>query len=353
MVAPRRTAMKKRLLILLLFGVIAGIATGYFYIQLNKPLASTAVNQDSSGSFQVSEGASLNKVLSSLVEQGIVDTPLWVFKVYARLTSSEGTIKTGEYSLDKTQTTITLLASIRAGKVITRTIRFPEGWTFTMWRESFKSHPLLKKKLAGYTDYSLMRLLGRDGVHPEGQFFPDTYTYQKGDTDISILIRAHQRMRDVLETEWSSRTEHNVFANSQEALILASIIEKETAWEPDRVRVAAVFVNRLKKKMKLQTDPTVIYGIDDFDGNLRRKDLRTKTPYNTYIIPGLPPTPICNPGLSSIKAALQPITSNNYYFVARGDGTSEFSETLAQHNRAVTRFQKSGKIENYRSTPSQ
>ena len=160
-------------------------------------------------------------------------------------------------------------------------------------------------------------------------------------------------MQDVLEAEWSSRTEHNVFANSQEALILASIIEKETAWEPDRMRVAAVFVNRLKKKMKLQTDPTVIYGIDDFDGNLRRKDLRTKTPYNTYIIPGLPPTPICNPGLSSIKAALQPITSNNYYFVARGDGTSEFSETLAQHNRAVTRFQKSGKVKDYRSTPSQ
>ncbi len=346
-------AMKKRLLTLLFFVLSAGLATSYCYVQLNKPLLSTVVDSNSASSFQVSEGTSLNKVLSSLVEQGIVDTPLWMFKVYARLTSSEGTIKTGEYSLDKNQTTITLLASIRAGRVIIRTIRFPEGWTFTMWRESFESHPLLEKRLSGYTDHSLMRLLGKEGVHPEGQFFPDTYTYQKGDTDISILMRAHQRMLDVLDAEWSSRSEHNVFANAQEALILASIIEKETAWEPDRVRVASVFVNRLKKKMKLQTDPTVIYGIEDFDGNLRRKDLRTKTPYNTYMIPGLPPTPICNPGLSSIRAALQPITSNDYYFVARGDGTSEFSETLAQHNRAVTKFQKSGKIKDYRSTPSQ
>ncbi len=345
--------MKKRLLILLLLGFFVVTAVSYSYHQLDKPLLGSSQGLLVADTFEVNKGASLNSVLSSLVEKGIVDTPLWVFKVYARLTKSEGTIKTGEYALDQTQTAITLLASMRAGKVITRTISFPEGWTFAMWRESFKSHPLLDSQLARYTDNSLMRLLGRAGVHPEGQFFPDTYTYQKGDTDISILTRAHQRMRDVLQAEWSSRTEQHVFASPEEALILASIIEKETAWEPDRIRVASVFVNRLKKKMKLQTDPTVIYGIDNFDGNLRRKDLRAATPYNTYIIPGLPPTPICNPGLSSINAALQPVASNDYYFVARGDGTSEFSETLAQHNRAVTRYQKSGKVKDYKSTPSQ
>ena len=343
--------MKKLLLIplLLTFLGVPGLIFGY--MSLDKPLSNAVIGHEGKNTFEVKQGASLNQVLSSLVQQDIVDTPLWVYKVYARLTSSQGTIKTGEYALDETLTAMTLLASIRNGKVIVRHIRFPEGWTFSMWRESFSAHPLLDKKLAGYTDYSLMRLLGSEGTSPEGQFFPDTYTYQKGDTDISVLRRAHRRMQEVLAVEWDQRTEHNVFANPQEALILASIIEKETAWEPDRVRVASVFVNRLKKKMKLQTDPTVIYGIENFDGNLRRKDLRTATPYNTYIIPGLPPTPICNPGLNSIRAALQPGISNDYYFVARGDGSSEFSETLAQHNRAVTRFQKSGKVEGYRSTP--
>jgi len=348
--------MKKFSSVLIVFILGVTFLIGYSYVALNKPLrlASTALTIESSqepSSFEVKKGASLNRVLSSLVEQGIVETPLWLFKIYARLTDSHGTVKTGEYALAETMTTISLLQAIRSGDVILRTIRFPEGWTFAMWRDHFQSQPGFKKELAGYTDISLMRLLGSENLSPEGWFFPDTYTYHKGDSDLSVLTRAYRRMQEVLKREWEERTEYQVFDNPEQALILASIIEKETAWEPDRVRVASVFVNRLKKQMRLQTDPTVIYGIKDFDGDLRRSDLRTPTPYNTYLISGLPPTPICNPGLNSIRAALQPEISNYYYFVARGDGSSEFSETLDAHNRAVARYQKTGSLEGYRSTP--
>jgi UPF0755 protein len=343
--------MKRFFLIPLTFILCGAFSLGYAYVVLNQPLSVQLENPEIEPSFEVTKGASLNYVLSSLVQQDVVSMPLWLFKIYARLTNEQGTIKAGEYSLAGELTPITLLSMFREGRVVLHTVQFPEGWTFATWRENFKSQPALKQELAGYTDYSLMRLLGFEGVSPEGQFFPDTYSYQKGDSDISVLRQAHLRMKEVLVNEWDQRTEHNLFDSVDEALILASIIEKETAYEPDRIRVASVFVNRLKKKMKLQTDPTVIYGIENFDGNLRRKHLRSPTPYNTYVIAGLPPTPICNPGLNSIRAALQPEISNYYYFVARGDGSSEFSETLAEHNRAVVRYQKSGRVEGYRSSP--
>lgn len=343
--------MKKRFLILLLLTACSLLALGYAYIVLNQPLSPQLESPEIEISFEVKKGDSLNQVVFSLTQQEIVSAPLWLFKVYARLTAQQGTIKAGEYAFAAELTPITLLAKLRAGRVVLRTVRFPEGWTFAVWRENLKTHPGLKQELAGYTDQSLMRLLGKEGVSPEGRFFPDTYTYQKGDSDISVLRQAYLRMQKVLVNEWEQRTVQSVFASVEEALILASIIEKETAYEPDRIRVASVFVNRLNKKMRLQTDPTVIYGIKNFDGNLKRKDLRSPTPYNTYVIPGLPPTPICNPGLNSIRAALQPGISNDYYFVARGDGSSEFSETLAEHNRAVVRFQKSGRVVDYKSSP--
>ena len=336
---------------LLIPAVCTLFTLGYAYVVLNQPLSLLLENSEAVSSFEVQKGASLNQVVFSLTQQKVVSTPLWLFKIYARFTTQQGTIKAGEYALAAELTSITLLKKLRAGRVVLRTVRFPEGWTFAVWRENLKTYPALKQELAGYTDKSLMRLLGMDGASPEGRFFPDTYTYQKGDSDISVLRQAYLKMQKVLVSEWGQRTGESVVVSIEEALILASIIEKETAYEPDRVRVASVFVNRLKKKMRLQTDPTVIYGIKNFDGNLRRKDLRSPTPYNTYVIPGLPPTPICNPGLNSIRAALQPGISNDYYFVARGDGSSEFSETLAEHNRAVVRFQKSGRVMDYKSSP--
>ncbi|MEX2326358.1 MAG: endolytic transglycosylase MltG, partial [Pseudomonadales bacterium] len=173
-----------------------------------------------------------------------------------------------------------------------------------------------------------------------------------GETDIAILARAYRRMIEVLEIEWARGTRNPVLASPYQALILASIVEKESGYEPDLPRIASVFLNRLSRNMRLQSDPTVIYGIDEFDGNLTRSDLARANDYNTYTVRGLPPTPICNPGLASIRATLNPEPSGFLYFVARGDGTSEFSETLEDHNAAVTRFQKAGRVENYQSAPA-
>ncbi|MDZ7686547.1 MAG: endolytic transglycosylase MltG [Gammaproteobacteria bacterium] len=295
--------------------------------------------------FELAPGANVNTVALALEQEGIVSTPPIAFRIYARLTDSRGFVKAGEYRLRPGLSTADLLALFRSGDVVARTVTFPEGWTFRQWRAEIGRTDGIEVTLAGVSNDEIMAQLGKPDVAAEGQFFPDTYQYTKGESDIAILERAHRRMVQALEAEWQRRQPAAVIESPYDALILASIVEKETGYEPDRTLIAGVFINRLNAGMRLQSDPTVIYGIDDFDGDLRRADLRRPTPFNTYVISGLPPTPICNPGLASIRAVMNPKPSSYYYFVSRGDGRSRFSVTLEEHNEAVARYQKGDRVE--------
>ena len=223
-------------------------------------------------------------------------------------------------------------------------VRFIDGWTFKQMRAALDAHEAIKHDTQGMSNEALARKLGIPDALPEGWFFPETYHFSRGATDLSILRRAHKLMQTHLNAQWAKRAGDLPLATPYEALILASIVEKETGKAADRAVVASVFVNRLRINMRLQTDPTVIYGMGEaFDGNLRRRDLQADTPWNTYTRGGLPPTPIAMPGLASLQAALNPAASKMLYFVARGDGSSQFSRTLDEHNNAVNRYQRSGK----------
>ena len=218
-----------------------------------------------------------------------------------------------------------------------------EGWNIRQVRAALAKAEQLKPDSVGLSDEALMEKLGRPGQHPEGRFFPDTYTYSKGSTDVALLQRAMRAMDKKLEAAWAARASNLPLQSAEQALILASIVEKETGKAADRAEIAAVFNNRLRIGMPLQTDPTVIYGMGTaFDGNLRKKDLQTDSPWNTYMRNGLPPTPISMPGKAALLAAVQPAQSKSLYFVSRGDGTSQFSSSLDDHNRAVNRYQRGG-----------
>ncbi|RYY91363.1 MAG: endolytic transglycosylase MltG, partial [Comamonadaceae bacterium] len=236
-----------------------------------------------------------------------------------------------------------LLAVLVRGEEATRSVALVEGWNFRQVRAALAKADQLKPDTVGLTDDALMAQLGRPGVHPEGRFFPDTYTYSKGTTDTALLQRAMRAMDKKLEAAWAARASDVPLKTADDALILASIVEKETGKANDRAEIAAVFSNRLRVGMPLQTDPTVIYGLGTaFDGNLRKRDLQTDSPWNTYTRNGLPPTPIAMPGKAALLAAVQPAKSRSLYFVARGDGTSQFSESLDAHNRAVNKYQRGG-----------
>jgi UPF0755 protein len=216
-----------------------------------------------------------------------------------------------------------------------------EGWTFKQFRQALAKSESIKLSTQGLSNEDIMALLGRPNLHPEGRFYPDTYTYSKGSTDLAVMGRALKSMDRHLTEVWSQKSPQNRLKSPDELLILASIVEKETGRASDRPLISAVFHNRLKIGMRLQTDPTVIYGLGDaFDGNLRRVDLKTDTPYNTYTRNGLPPTPIAMPGKAALMAAIQPASSNALYFVAKGDGTSHFSQSLNEHNQAVNKYQR-------------
>lgn len=301
--------------------------------------------------YNLPKGASINSLSVDLSNRDILSAPPRLFRLYARLTQSEGRLKAGEYRLTPGMTNKSVLALFRSGKVIQRQITFVEGWTFAEWRQALAGQIGLEHTIDNMSGSDIMKSLGDAGVSPEGQFFPDTYHFTRGETDLSILKRAHERMTETLAKEWQDASDAVAFANPYEALILASIVEKETGYAPDRPKIARVFINRLAKRMRLQSDPTIIYGMKDFNGDLTRADLSTDSPYNTYVSRGLPPTPICNPGLDSIHATLNPAPGDYYYFVARGDGSSEFSATLEEHNKAVARFQKAGRVKDYRSVP--
>ena len=289
--------------------------------------------------FDIEERTTLRGVARKLSSAGIL-SEAWRFEILARLQGKAGAVKAGSYQIDPEWSALQLLQAITGSATRLDKILLLEGWTFRQVRRALDEHSALRHETSGKTDAEIGAALEL-GAHPEGLLFPDTYHFAKGATDLSVLRRAALRMRRLLDEQWGQRADGLPIRTPYEALVLASIVEKETGRATDRAMVAGVFVNRLRKGMKLQADPTVIYGLGEaFDGNLRRRDLETDGPYNTYARAGLPPTPIALPSLASVAAAVRPQSTNALYFVARGDGSSEFSESLAEHNRAVTKYQR-------------
>ena len=298
----------------------------------------------------VRPGSSLYQLSRKLEKAGRIDHGV-LFRLYGRLHREGGLIKAGEYELSPGMTPADLYAKLVAGAVLQYSVTLVDGQTYTSFRDKLSNTPKLKYTLDQQDIGELLKSWGSDQMHPEGLFFPDTYTFQNGDTDVAILQRAYRRMQSQLETAWEGRAEGLPYKNAYEALIMASIVEKETGVPEERGLIAGVFINRLKRHMRLQTDPTVIYGLgEQYKGNLKKKHLNQYTPYNTYRIDGLPPTPIANPGLAAIDAALHPAPTQALYFVAKGDGSHQFSDTLAQHEAAVRKYQLKRRTD-YHSSP--
>lgn len=290
--------------------------------------------------FSIAQGSSLRAAGARLQEAGLL-ADAWSFVLLGRMLGRAGEIKAGHYQVTEPVTPRALLDLLTRGMVTQSEIRFIEGWTVKQVRKALGEHPDLRHDTAEMDDAQLAQAVGAAEATLEGLVFPDTYYFPKGSSDVAVLRRAYLGMQQELQAAWDARMPGLPLASPYEALILASIVEKETGAAADRPMIAGVFVNRLKRGMKLDTDPSVIYGLGDaFDGNLRKRDLLADTPYNTYTRAGLPPTPIAIPGLASIRAALNPAPTNALYFVARGDGTSHFSNNLADHERAVTRYQR-------------
>jgi UPF0755 protein len=320
-----------------LLAVLAGTGVaGWFVWWLNRPLDLRAPTVDLS-----IEPGTLPRQVAAVVRDAGVAVDADLLYAWFRLSGDGKLIKAGSYELEAGITPLRLLAKLARGEESLRAVTLVEGWNIRQVRAALAKAEALKGDSARMTDDALMQALGRPGVHPEGRFFPDTYTYSKGSSDLRILKRAMNAMDKRLAAAWAAKAPTAVAKSPDEALILASIIEKETGKAADRTLVAAVFNNRLKAGMPLQTDPTVIYGMGEaFNGNLRKVDLQTDTPWNTYMRAGLPPTPIAMPGKASLLAAVQPAQVKFLYFVAKGDGTSHFSESLDEHNRAVNKYQR-------------
>jgi UPF0755 protein len=267
-----------------------------------------------------------------------------LFVIMGRLLGEAGNIKPGIYEVDSPLTPYELLRKITEGDVTQHAVTFVEGWTFKQMRKALDEHPQVRHESRELSETEILKRLGSKSSSAEGLFFPDTYHFDSGSSDLLVLRRAYRLMQSHLDAQWKNRAPDLPLGSPYEALILASIVEKETGRPGDRPMVAAVFVNRLRKGMLLQADPTVIYGMgESYDGNIRKRDLTTDTPYNTYTRTGLPPTPIAMPGLASLTATLNPPASDVLFFVSRGDGTSVFSRTLGEHERAVTKYQRSGR----------
>ena len=299
--------------------------------------------RDRSVEFRIVSGSSLRSAASQMREAG-VDVNPGLLALLARWRGVATAIKAGSYAVNTGITPEQLLAKLARGDMTQGESTLVEGWTFAQWRARLDQHPDLKHETRDLPESEIATRLGIEGGRIDGWLFPDTYLFDKQSSDLELFARAHRAMRKKLEGAWSERDPGLPYRNPHEALIMASIVEKETGRADDRALVAAVFVNRLRKGMLLQTDPTVIYGLGEkFDGNLRKRDLQADTPYNTYTRSGLPPSPIAMPGAAAIHAALHPADSDALYFVARGDGGSQFSRTLDEHNKAVSKFQKGDK----------
>ena len=281
------------------------------------------------------------RAVAQLVSEAGVDVDPTLLYWWFRLSGQARLIRAGSYEIEADASPRSLLQKLVRGEEALRAVTLVEGWNFSQVRAALAKAEQLKPEAKGLPDYMIMKVLGRPGLHPEGRFFPDTYTYAKGSSDLAVLKRAMRAMDKNLESAWRQRSPDAPLKTPEQALILASIVEKETGRPSDRPMIAGVFANRLRIGMMLQTDPTVIYGMGDaFDGNLRKRDLQADTPWNTYTRPGLPPTPIAMPGKSALLAAVRPAANKALYFVARGDGSSEFSASLEEHNRAVNKYQR-------------
>jgi UPF0755 protein len=290
--------------------------------------------------FSVPSGASL-RAAAQAVEAAGIDLPGWQLEWLGRILGRAAKIKAGSYEVESGLTALTLLDKLTRGDVLQGEIVLVEGKSFRQFRAALNEHPDLAHDSVNLTDREILIRLGATESHAEGLFFPDTYVFNKNSSDLNVLRRAYKAMQPRLAAAWEGRQNSLPLKSPYELLILASIVEKETGIAADRPQVAAVFANRLRRGMLLQTDPTVIYGLGQrFDGNLRKVDLQTDTPWNTYTRPGLPPTPIAMPGLASLLAAANPPASDRLYFVARGDGSSQFSATLDAHNNAVNKYQR-------------
>ena len=328
----------KLLLLLIVIGVAAAGWKAYEHYQqfLNTPLATG----NAEPTLTVESGDSFDDILKKIRGIGLreghdLEWQLLAFQL--RVTTK---LQVGEYAMGHGLTPAGLLNKLASGKVIQHRFTIVEGWNFRELRAALAADPTVVQTLEGISDEEVMQKLGAEGVHPEGRFLPETYHYTKGVDDLRLLKRSFLAMQELLNEEWPKRDPELPLDSPEEALILASIIEKETGQASERPEIAGVFVRRLKLGMLLQTDPTVIYGIGDaYNGNITRTHLRTDTPYNTYTRAGLPPTPIAMPGRAAVEAALHPADSKALYFVSRGDGSHVFSATLAEHNRAVRRYQ--------------
>ncbi len=331
--------MRRFLLTVFLLGAFVILGAGAWALWwVYQPLKLPAATLDLS----VEPGTTPRGVAQAVADAGVDVQPQLLYWWF-RFSGQDRQIRAGSYELDRGITPRTLLGVLVRGEEATRSLVLVEGWNFRQVRAALAKAEQLKPETVGLSDEALMVRLGKPGLHPEGRFFPDTYSYSKGSSDVALLQRAMRAMDKKLEAAWAARTADLPLKTADEALILASIVEKETGKASDRAEVAAVFVNRLRVDMPLQTDPTVIYGLGPaFNGNLRKKDLRADTPWNTYTRPGLPPTPIAMPGKAALLAAVQPARSDSLYFVSRGDGTSQFSNSLDEHNRAVNRYQRGG-----------
>ena len=324
----------RRILIagLLIAGLLAGAAVWW----LNQPLALNADTVDLS----IEPGTTPRGVAQAAAESGVHVNPALLYWWF-RLSGDARQIRAGSYELERNVTPRILLRKLVRGEEALRSVTLVEGWNWRQVREALVKAEQLKPDSQGLSDAAIMQQLGQPGVPPEGRFFPDTYTYAKGSSDLAVLRRAARAMEKKLDAAWAQRAPDVPVKTPTEALILASIVEKETGQAADRAMIAGVFANRLRIGMMLQTDPTVIYGLGAaFDGNLRKRHLQADTPWNTYTRAGLPPTPIAMPGKAALLAAVQPAQTPALYFVARGDGRSQFSATLDEHNRAVNKFQR-------------
>lgn len=324
---------KRLLVIVLLFAMLLTSAIGYYVI---RPLTFSTLPLE----FSLNQGSSLKAAARQMQQAGVLPND-WMFVWLARMLGKSAQIQAGNYELETAVTMLELLAIVTDGQAAQSEFSIIEGWTFNQFRTALNTNPAIRHDSASLSEADILRHIGATEAYAEGQFFPDTYYFVKGTSDIALLKRAYKTMQMHLQKSWQERTPDLPLKSAYEALILASIVEKETGQASDRGMIAAVFINRLRKGMLLQTDPTVIYGLrDNFDGNLRKRDLLTDTLYNTYTRIGLPPSPIALPGLASIQATLHPAATDALYFVARGNGSSQFSNTLNEHNNAVNRYQK-------------
>lgn len=328
--------MKNKIRLLIWLAIIAVLGLSAWMVYYAKtPLNIRPDAQD----ITIQPNSSLKSIARQLVDQGVLKSE-WPFVLLARVLRKEPYLQAGDYSLNKNINPYQLLLSLNHGKSTQGSITFIEGKTFKQMRHRLAQNKAIKHTIQTLTDAEVMQLVGKGETHPEGLFFPDTFYFDRGTLDTVILKRSYEIMQNKLNKAWETRATNLPYRSPYEALIMASIVEKETGQESERALIAGVFVNRLRIGMRLQTDPTIIYGMgDDYKGNIRRKDLVKDTPYNTYTRSGLPPTPIAMPGLAAILAALHPAETKALYFVGKGDGSHVFSNNLIEHNRAVVKYQ--------------